>query len=66
MNVAKNKIGWIGVGRMGRPMCINLVRAGFSVTVYDQDTAKVAAMLGSGVAAAQAWLRESHPARKAG
>jgi 3-hydroxyisobutyrate dehydrogenase len=52
MNVAKNKIGWIGVGRMGRPMCINLVKAGFSVTVYDKDTAKIAAVLGSGVAAA--------------
>jgi 3-hydroxyisobutyrate dehydrogenase len=52
MNFAKKKIGWIGLGRMGRPMCINLVNAGFSVTVYDKDAAKITAVVGSGLLAA--------------
>ena len=29
------KIGFIGMGIMGKPMAINLVKAGFDVTVYD-------------------------------
>jgi 3-hydroxyisobutyrate dehydrogenase-like beta-hydroxyacid dehydrogenase len=29
------RIGFVGLGRMGRPMAINLLRAGFSLTVYD-------------------------------
>src|SRR3954454_16626072 len=29
------QIGFIGVGTMGRPMAINLLRAGYAVTVYD-------------------------------
>ena len=29
------KIGFIGLGRMGNPMAQNLVKAGFDVTVYD-------------------------------
>jgi len=28
------RVGFIGVGVMGRPMCLNLRRAGFSLTVY--------------------------------
>ena len=29
------KIGFVGLGIMGRPMAINLMKAGFEVTVYD-------------------------------
>ena len=29
------KIGFIGLGRMGKPMAINILRAGFRLTVYD-------------------------------
>ena len=29
------RIGFIGVGRMGLPMCENLVRAGYQVTAGD-------------------------------
>lgn len=32
---AKQKIGWIGVGKMGNPMSKNLIKAGYSVTVFD-------------------------------
>mgnify|MGYP002517093808 CR=1 FL=1 len=30
------KIGLIGLGIMGRPMAINLVKAGYEVHVYDR------------------------------
>jgi 2-hydroxymethylglutarate dehydrogenase len=29
------KIGFIGIGAMGRPMAVNLLKAGFHLTVYD-------------------------------
>ena len=29
------KIGFVGLGIMGRPMCKNLLKAGLSVTAYD-------------------------------
>ena len=31
------RIGFIGLGKMGYPMARNLLRAGFSLTVYDRD-----------------------------
>jgi 3-hydroxyisobutyrate dehydrogenase len=37
---ANAHIGWIGFGRMGRPMCTNLLNAGFRVSVYNRDKAK--------------------------
>ena len=29
------KIGFIGLGIMGKPMAMNLIKAGYSLTVYD-------------------------------
>lgn len=37
---AKEKIGWIGLGNMGKPMVLNLIKAGFDVTVYNRSSAK--------------------------
>jgi len=37
------KIGWAGLGNMGRPMVRNLVKAGFEVTVYNRTVAKAEA-----------------------
>ncbi|WPV68036.1 NAD(P)-dependent oxidoreductase [Chitinophaga sp. LS1] len=34
------KIGWAGLGNMGKPMVKNLVKAGFDVTVYNRTVAK--------------------------
>ena len=31
------KIGFIGLGRMGRPMALNLIKHGFELTVFDID-----------------------------
>jgi 3-hydroxyisobutyrate dehydrogenase len=30
-------IGWVGVGKMGGPMCARLLAAGYSVLAFDQD-----------------------------
>ena len=44
------KIGFIGLGAMGKPMATNLVKAGFNLTVYDirpepmQELEKLGAM----------------------
>ena len=29
------RVGFIGLGNIGKPMAVNLVRAGFDVTIYD-------------------------------
>lgn len=46
------KVGWIGVGAMGAPMACRLAEAGFEVTAFDTDAARVVALATSGVAAA--------------
>jgi 3-hydroxyisobutyrate dehydrogenase-like beta-hydroxyacid dehydrogenase len=43
MNV-KN-IGFIGLGNMGKPMAMNLLRAGYSLWVYDKDPSRSAALV---------------------
>ena len=35
-----NKIGFIGLGIMGKPMALNLLKAGFDVTVYNRTETK--------------------------
>ncbi|MAG33743.1 MAG: hypothetical protein CL908_22925 [Deltaproteobacteria bacterium] len=47
------RIGFIGLGNMGKPMAINLARAGFELTVYDVRSEPLAelAELGAHVAA---------------
>lgn len=35
------KIGFIGLGIMGRPMCLNLLKAGFQVTVWNRTPEKM-------------------------
>jgi len=42
------KIGFIGVGHMGHPMALNLIKAGHDVTVYDVVPALTAAMAKEG------------------
>ncbi|HMN80341.1 MAG TPA: NAD(P)-binding domain-containing protein [Burkholderiaceae bacterium] len=42
------KIGFIGLGRMGRPMASNLVKKGFDVAVLDIDPAAVRALVAVG------------------
>ncbi|MBL8381746.1 MAG: NAD(P)-dependent oxidoreductase [Burkholderiales bacterium] len=46
-----SRIGFIGLGRMGRPMAINLVRKGFDLTVLDIQPAATAAVVAAGATA---------------
>jgi 4-hydroxybutyrate dehydrogenase/sulfolactaldehyde 3-reductase len=45
-------IGFIGLGRMGRPMASNLCRKGFALRVHDVNPQAVAAVVGVGAQAA--------------
>jgi 3-hydroxyisobutyrate dehydrogenase-like beta-hydroxyacid dehydrogenase len=56
MTAPKTSIGWIGVGAMGRPMCENLMRAGFPLTVYDTDRSRLDPLLAAGAKAASSPL----------
>ncbi|MGQ9559143.1 MAG: 2-hydroxy-3-oxopropionate reductase [Candidatus Oleimicrobiaceae bacterium] len=46
------RIGFIGLGIMGKPMATNLVRAGFEVTVYNRSKPAVELLVSRGAAAA--------------
>src|SRR5438309_693117 len=43
------QVGFIGLGRMGEPMAINILRAGFALTLYDsrQEPVRELASLGA-------------------
>lgn len=42
------RIGFIGLGIMGKPMSLNLLNAGFSVTVYDVDRSRLDELAAAG------------------
>jgi len=45
------KVGFIGLGIMGKPMAMNLVKAGYDLTVYDLNAKSVSALVGAGAQA---------------
>lgn len=47
------KIGFIGLGIMGKPMAKNLIRGGYNLTVYDLNQAAVAEVAACGAQEAQ-------------
>src|SRR5262249_449462 len=52
MAESKQKIGWIGVGRMGLPMAERLLKAGYDLAIWNRTRAKaepLAKMGGKGV-----------------
>lgn len=49
----KLKLGWIGLGNMGNPMVMNLLKAGFEVMVFNRTKGKVAPLKQSGATAVQ-------------
>jgi len=49
--VQKQRLGWIGVGKMGTPLCENLLAAGFDLSVVDPDPKRVAAITAKGAKA---------------
>jgi 3-hydroxyisobutyrate dehydrogenase len=46
------RVGFIGLGNMGGPMCGHLIRAGFDVTAYDVDGAALGRAVAAGARAA--------------
>lgn len=50
--MSKERIGFIGLGNMGKPMAENLVRAGFAVCVLDLNPDNVADLVALGATAA--------------
>lgn len=46
------RVGFVGLGVMGRPMALNLVKAGHALTVFDLDPAAIAALVSAGAQAA--------------
>lgn len=47
------KIGFIGLGIMGKPMSKNLIKAGYSLVVSDRNSAMVAEVVAAGAIAAE-------------
>lgn len=48
MNNRGAPVGFIGLGRMGTPMCRHLLRAGFTLTVYDVQAENIRALVKAG------------------
>jgi 2-hydroxy-3-oxopropionate reductase len=46
------RVAFVGLGVMGRPMALNLVRAGFAVTVHNRSPEPVQALVAAGATAA--------------
>lgn len=42
------KVGFIGLGIMGKPMSKNLIKAGYSLVVYDHNSASVSEVISAG------------------
>jgi len=47
------KIGFIGLGLMGKPMAINLIKAGYPLTVWNRTTSKMTELLALGAKGAR-------------
>ncbi len=57
------KVGFIGLGNMGGPMALNLVKAGFELVVHDINPARLAPLVAAGatvVASPEAAAAECH------
>jgi len=44
----QKNIGWIGLGKMGEPMAMQLIKAGLKVTVFNRSKEKEAALKSAG------------------
>ena len=48
-----NTIGFIGLGLMGKPMAINLIKAGYSVIVYNRSKPAIDELISMGASSAK-------------
>lgn len=46
--MAREKIGFLGLGIMGRPMALNLLKAGYPLTVWNRTASKMAPVVTAG------------------
>jgi 3-hydroxyisobutyrate dehydrogenase len=46
VTASTSKIGFVGIGNMGQPMAAHLIKAGWTVTVYDIDRVKTEKFVG--------------------
>jgi 3-hydroxyisobutyrate dehydrogenase len=44
----KKNIGWIGTGVMGKHMCMHLLKAGYSISVYNRTKEKASELISAG------------------
>lgn len=51
MATSRIRIGWIGAGAMGQPICRHLLKAGYALDVYDKDPTKISALVSEGASA---------------
>jgi 2-hydroxy-3-oxopropionate reductase len=51
-NVAITRVGFVGLGIMGRPMAHNLIKAGFQLAVHNRSRGAVDELIGAGAKAA--------------
>src|SRR5205085_8194420 len=49
----REHVGFIGLGIMGRPMSLNLLRAGYPMTVHSRSAAPVEELVGEGARRAE-------------
>ncbi len=49
----KQRIGFIGLGIMGKPMAMNLIRAGFPLTVYNRTASRMTPLIEAGAQSAE-------------
>ena len=55
-----DSVGFIGLGNMGGPMALNLVKAGFDLVVHDINPARLEPLIAAG-ASAEASPTSSRP-----
>lgn len=56
----KPKIAFFGIGLMGKPMAINLLKAGYEVTAWNRTTAKAEALVPHGAVVAKTLAEAAH------
>ena len=52
MTARESKVGFVGIGYMGRPIARRLLASGFKVTAYDRDRSKAEELVRYGASVA--------------
>jgi len=60
MSTQTKAVGWVGVGKMGEPICRNLLKAGLELHVFDIDPERVRSLQGEGAKPAATLAELAH------